>query len=74
MGALEYHPITGPRARPSHTVEVDALVRLAIEELVVEGLDRDLCGRERGRVHVRKLGVKLREWHGAHIGSAHRHQ
>jgi len=33
MGALEFHPITGPRARPSHRVEVDALVSLASEVL-----------------------------------------
>ena len=33
MGALEYHPVSGPRARPSLQVEVDSLVRLASDVL-----------------------------------------
>ena len=33
MGALEFQPITGPRTRTSHTVEVEALVRLASDVL-----------------------------------------
>lgn len=33
MGALEYHPITGPRAQKSSDIEVDKLVALASEIL-----------------------------------------
>jgi len=33
MGALEFHPVTGPRARPSRKVDVDVLVALASEVL-----------------------------------------
>ena len=33
MGALEYHPVTGPRAQASHDVEIEALVRLASDVL-----------------------------------------
>jgi serine/threonine-protein kinase HipA len=33
MGALEFHPTTGPRARKSAQIEVDELVRLASEIL-----------------------------------------
>lgn len=33
MGALEYRPALGPRATPSHTIDVEALVELAAEVL-----------------------------------------
>ena len=46
MGALEFEPITGPRARPSHRVEVEALVQLASDVLgkrdrLATSFDRD---------------------------------
>ena len=59
MGALEFRPALGPRATPSHTIDVEALVELAAE--VLKGRSRlavsfDEPKRERALREILRVG------------------
>jgi serine/threonine-protein kinase HipA len=60
MGALEYAPVLGPKARHSTTINVDALVRLASEVLTHhQNLAAHFSGQVRGKAlaDILKVGT-----------------